>query len=205
MDLAPIASSLLHAVECRSDLDLNAVGESVALLARLLVSKSADLIAQPDEDDELTDLAQAEVDPQTSSILARARALSARQGAEAFPGVSLFHEIERPVAPRSAGGLVRALQGLNREAQRSDAQVSVPAFVRLETALSHLVSRLKARAPESVGRLLAGKSRNDAVVHFLALLELVRTGRAAAHQEGPLQDIRVEWAVEAGRREARAG
>jgi segregation and condensation protein A len=186
----------------RPDLDLT--GEFVSASARLLALKSADLLVVEQEDEEFDPSEQvprtADEDLKAASLLLRAR-----EGMESFaPTVPPFAP-PKAVQPRSALLLVRAWEGLDRRTRTRVKRVAVPSFVRLEAALSGLIRQLKARNRVSFAVLLRGATRNDAVVNFIAVLELVRRRQATASQEGLLTDIILDWAENGATAAERAG
>jgi chromatin segregation and condensation protein Rec8/ScpA/Scc1 (kleisin family) len=187
-------------------LDLDEAGYLITSVSRLLALKSAQLIVQPLDDatDEL-------ISSRSGRLLERAALggavahLSAREGSECFAPIAAPHLVERQLEPRSPSALARTWTELQHRAARASARVAVPGFVRLETAVSGLIRRLRAQARTSLGKLLCGADRHEAVVHFLAVLELVRRRQAVADQSDIFADIVVEY-VERGAEEAfRAG
>jgi chromatin segregation and condensation protein Rec8/ScpA/Scc1 (kleisin family) len=77
-------------------------------------------------------------------------------------------------------------------------RVAAPAFVRLEVAVSTIIRHLRSGRPVRLGRLLRGATRQDAVMHFLAVLELVRRRQATAEQPDLFADIMIERSQQAG-------
>jgi segregation and condensation protein A len=184
--------------------DLDLTGEFVSASARLLVMKSADLLVIEGDHEEF---GSSEHAPRTADedLKAASLLLRAREGMESFaPDVPPFAP-PKAMQPRSPLLLVRAWEGLDRRTRTRIKRVAVPSFVRLEAALSGLIRQLKARNRVSFASLLRGAGRNDAVVNFIAVLELVRRRQATATQEGLLTDIIVEWAEDGAEAAERAG
>jgi chromatin segregation and condensation protein Rec8/ScpA/Scc1 (kleisin family) len=84
-------------------------------------------------------------------------------------------------------------------------RVAVHSFVRLEATVSALIRRLHSGAKISLHLLLHGATKEDAVVHFVAVLELVRRRQAEATQTDLFGDITVEFRERAKAASARAG
>ena len=103
----------------------------------------------------------------------------------------------KAVEPWSPHLLARAWERLDGRVRSRVKRVSVPAFVRLEVALSGLIRTLTHQGRASFAGMLRGASRNDVVVHFMAVLELVRRRQATASQDALLGDITIQW-VESG-------
>ena len=206
VELAPLAALVRDRLIGAGDLDLGETGECITVLARLLAAKSAYLIAMPSdsasEGDEVASEGRREL---PGEVREAGMVLSNRQGLESFAGRSLLESVEKPVVPRSPLLLVRVFEGIRRASEAAAVPLPVPEFVRLETALSNLVRQVKTRSRASVRRLLRGRNRNDAVVHFLALLELIRRGKVAVHQPSVFDDISVRWSDDSQERRDRAG
>jgi chromatin segregation and condensation protein Rec8/ScpA/Scc1 (kleisin family) len=192
--------------ELTNEADLEETGRLVAVVARIMLRKSAQLLVRPV--DEEADAAEKVARRQTMDREALGIAvgiLAGSEGQESFAPVATPHLVDRPLEPRSSAALPRAWSELWIRAARAKTRVTIPAFVRLETAVSGLVRRLRVQGRISFGRLLDGADRNEAVVHFLAVLELVRRRQATTAQAEIFGDILVEY-VESGAAEAsRAG
>jgi segregation and condensation protein A len=193
-------------MDAANDLELEEAGRLVAAVARLAVRKSAQLLVQPlDADLDAEQIRPARHALDRAALRDAVARLVSREGLESFSPIAVPHLVERQLAPRPAGSLPRAWAEMHSRAARARALVAIPAFVRLETAVSGLVRRLRAQARVSLRRLLDGADRHEAVVHFLAVLELVRRRQAVVAQSELFEDIVVEY-VESGDAEAsRAG
>lgn len=185
--------------------DLDETGEFLRAAARLLLLKSAMLLPQLVEETEVEEgPSPARYGP--SGVIPEAVAeLAVRQGAESFPPLPRALLIERPVEPFSALLLRRAWSQMESRRGPEAMPVSAPPFVRLEVALSRLIRRLAGGAAISFRSLLRGVNRNDAVVHFLALLELIRRRQASVSQTGLFEDIAIERAEREAASRSRAG
>lgn len=203
VSVAAISAQFRDWLAERDDVDLLAAGELLQAGARLAALKSTHLLVSPvleaAEDDEPAALAA--IDPLPAHV---AVWLSQRQGGT-FAPAGPADCIPRRVAPRSPLLLLSVLKDIEQRQTRLTSRISVPAFLRLEVAVSSLIRRLKAGATVSLHRLLRDGSRQDAVVHFLAVLDLVRRRQAAVSQSAMFEDITVEWMEAAVGAESRAG
>jgi len=188
------------------DVDLDAAGDFLRAAARLLLMKSEGLLPQPQpavEHEGPEKALEAIID--RDGLYFAVRRLAERQGLESFGPERRESPVEPRFEPRPPRLLLRAWAELQKRQAAARVRVSTPAFVRLEVALSRLLRRLQSRPAVSLGRVLGEASRQDAVVHFLAVLELVRRGQARASQRELFDDITIER-VEGGREPAsRAG
>jgi segregation and condensation protein A len=178
------------ALQPRDDLELHA--EVVCRIARLLAAQSGRLLALPaDEDGE--DLSPETWDP---AAMERVRTLAVllreHEGDETFPGPIPAGLPERPVEPRAPSILLRAWNEMRDRARLEAVRVPVLSFVSLETALSDFIRRLRGVGRLSFKQVLGRCDRQEAVVRFLALLELVRQRRAVAAQDALFDEIMIE-------------
>lgn len=200
--LASIPSQFL-AVTGAGNVDLDVAGEVLAATARLMLMKSVHLLSQPPTaDQEETVGAVRERDP---AFLTPALVLAGRQGSITYPSVGRVESVPRMSGTRPVQSLAEAWQAiLTREAD-GRTRAAVPAFVRLEAAISRIISRLSRSAGVSFRKLLGRATREEAVMHFLATLELLRRGEAEAEQDALFGDIRLGRANDERERAERAG
>jgi chromatin segregation and condensation protein Rec8/ScpA/Scc1 (kleisin family) len=160
-----------------------------------MLLKSAALLVSPvqDEDGEV----EREKDDGLSRLLDPVQQVAATlretEGYEAFPGAGRSRDIQRRVEPRSALALVRTWEAMRRGGSTRSARLSVPGFVRLETAVSGIIRRLRATGRTTLRHMLQRADRMEAVTHFLAVLELVRQRQIRTSQTAPFGDITLEW------------
>lgn len=206
ISLTPVARQYADYLEHAGAVDLEAAGHFLRASSWLLLQKSQLLFPRPEEE------AEPEAHPLSVSALIGRQALSAAslglrrlEGRESFSSPPRSDIVERRSGPRSSRPLLQAWSDLQR--RQNDVQVSVaaPAFARLETALSGLLRRIRAGRSLSLHKLLRRTNRHDAVVHFLAVLELLRRRQASAYQGGLFADIVIERVDDGVEGASRAG
>ena len=191
LDVIPLASipSQFLAATGGEEVDLDLAGDVLAATARLMLMKSAQLLAQPPgalQDERVEEARECDLSLRSPTL-----ALAGRQGAIAYPSVGRPESIPRISGSRSVRSLTDAWRAiLTREAD-GPARAEVPAYVRLETAISRILSRLSERVGVSFRHLLGHATRQDVVMHFLATLELLRRGEVDAEQDELFGDIRI--------------
>ncbi len=72
------------------------------------------------------------------------------------------------------------------------AEAAVAPVLALEDVIKQLKTRLVTSIRASFKQMTKGASKHDAIVHFLAILELVRSGSASVTQEKLFEDIEIE-------------
>jgi segregation and condensation protein A len=196
---------LSHMTEMQH-LNLQLAGELMAASARLMLMKSSQLLVQPESDQDADSLLEMVFDStERSRFLEAIDSLSNREGEESFVPFTTPIEIERRPAPRSPSLLVRAWSDMSGRSATPEQRVAVSSFVRLEVAVSGLIRTLRTRS-KLVFRHLVGKSnRNDTVVHFMAMLELIRQRRLRAEQEDLFTDITMHWITDNAESSSRLG
>jgi segregation and condensation protein A len=201
--LASIPSQFLAAAGGSDKIDLDLAGEVLAATARLMLMKSVQLLAQPqtDEEDERVE-GPRERDP---ALAGPTRALSERQGSRSYASVGRIDSVPRLSGTRPVRSLTQAWRAVIAREVDGPAHAAVPAFVRLEAAISRIIARVGHHAGTSFRKVLGRATREDAVMHFLATLELLRRGEVEAEQDELFGDIRLERANVDRERADRAG
>ena len=204
VSLAEVTAQFLHFLQEETDLDLQVTGDFVASSARLLALKSAFLVAEPLEEDEAGPVAA--VDHPLRRAMQRSTVwLLDAASDESFAKRDRTYPIARPVIGRSPAALPRVWRDvLSRTGERARV-VALPSFVRLEVALSRLMRSVRSGARLPFSTLVLGTRRQDAVVHFLAMLELVRRGQVTAQQQGLFDEIHLERVHDPANSASRAG
>lgn len=204
VSLAEVTAQFLRFLQEETDLDLQVTGDFVASSARLLALKSAFLVAEPLEEEEAGPVAA--VDHALQRAVQRSTAwLLGAASDESFAKRDRTDPIPRPIIGRSPAALPSVWRDmLSRTGERARV-VALPSFVRLEVALSRLMRGVRSGARVSFSTLLQGTRRQDVVVHFLAMLELVRRGQVTAQQQGLFDEIHLERVHDSANSASRAG
>jgi len=171
---------------------LELVAEYVPAASRLLLAKSQALLSNPEQQEQQNTTSLREALQPIAHIREMAGDLAAAQGFESFPGADRGSRYERDIRPLSSQSLTRAMEAIRQRVESSAVKIQPPAFVRLEVALSTLIRRLRTAPRITFSDIARRSSRQDAVVHFLAVLELSRRRQADVQQHGLFQEIVVE-------------
>jgi len=203
VSLAAVADQFLEFIYASVDLDADQAAEFLVVAATLLSAKARLLLPreQAEEEPQEQEILSAEQLAQRVEELSRLRAC-AEQLAERFeqrrfllprggaPEGGALRAAE--IAPVSLGDLASAFQQIMERARPRPAviepdRVSLRATLRRLAALVHQAQRLLPLG-ELVGE---NPSRLEVIVCFLALLELIRRGRAVVVQERLFGEIKV--------------
>ena len=204
--VADVTRQFLSHMKDSDCLDLQLAGELMAASARLMMMKSSRLLIQTDDSGEDDSGMDTPFDATPRLLFQDAiESLSGREGRESFPPIAAMVEIERRSEPRSPNLLVKAWSEMSPRAGTPERRVSLPSFVRLEVAVSGLIRAFRSRSTLAFRHLIRGSNRNDTVVHFMAMLELVRQRRLRAEQEELFSDITMHWIEDHAESTARLG
>ena len=201
VDVAAIVVAFVERLAAREQLDLEACGEFLVLIASLLELKARALF--PDEEAELAELEPEEAAEELARRLAEYRRMKEAAGwlAERLAAERdrYFRVGPAPLAPRPGRRL--APQDPERLAAALRALVEPPAQVSLAhmslrfPPVSQFLERFRAvlrgRRRFDFDAEVGGLSRVDQAVAFLALLELRKSGEVSLDQAAPFAPIRV--------------
>jgi segregation and condensation protein A len=209
VDIAEIVIAFVERLAEREELDLDACGEFLVLIASLLELKARLLF--PDEEAELADLEPEEAAEELARRLAEYR--RAREGAtwlaERLAAESdryfrlgpapLTPKPERKLAPQEAEKLAAALRGLSVEPPQVSTAHMALRFPPVAQFLERFRSVLRRRRVLDFDQEVGSLPRVDQAVAFLALLELRKAGEISLQQAAPFAPIRIARAdVEEG-------
>ncbi|HEY7731025.1 MAG TPA: segregation/condensation protein A [Gaiellaceae bacterium] len=201
IDIAAIVVAFVERLAEREELDLDACGEFLVLVAALLELKARQLF--PDEEAELAELEPEEAAEELARRLAEYRRmkeaaawLAERLAAERDRffriGPAPFAPApERRLAPQDAAALAAALRGLAVEPPKVSLSHMALRFPPVSQFLQRFRAVLARRRRFDFDAEVAGLSRVEQAVAFLALLELRKTGEIALSQAAPFAPIRV--------------
>ncbi len=201
VDVAGLVVTFVERLAERDELDLEACGEFLVLVAALLELKARGLF--PDEDAELSELEPEEAAEELARRLAEYR--SAKEAAawlaERLEGESeryfrlgpapLAPRVERRLAPQEPAALARALRALAAEPPAVSLAHLELRFPPVSRFLERFRAVLRRRRVFDLDAELEGMSRIEQAVAFLALLELRRGNEVALEQAEPFAPIRV--------------
>ena len=204
VDVAGIVVTFCERLAERGELDLEACGEFLVLVAAMLELKARGLF--PDEDAELSELEPEEAAEELARRLAEyRRAKEAAQWlAERLESESdrffrlgpapLAPRVERRLAAQEPEQLAVVLRALAAEPPALSLGHMELRFPPVSQFLERFRAVLRRRRLFDVDAELQGLSRVEQAVAFLALLELHRSGEVSLEQAAPLAPIRVRRA-----------
>jgi segregation and condensation protein A len=199
--LAEIVVSFVEHLADRGDLDLDACGEFLVLISALLELKARGLF--PDEEAEL-----AELEPEVAAEELARRLAEYRRAKEGAQWLSerlherqaLFFRIgpaplqprtERKLAPQEADSLAASLRLLAIEPPAPSIAHMALRFPPVSQFLERWRALLRRRSRFDFDQEVAGLSRVEIAVAFLALLELRKQNEIAIAQAAPFAPIRI--------------
>ena len=201
VDVAEIVLAYVERLGLREQLDLEACGEFLVLVASLLELKARGLF--PDEEVELSELSPEEAAEELARRLEEYRRLKL---AAAWLAERLEHESDRyfrvgpaPLAPRPerrlAPGRPDDLAAAMRTLMEEPPQLSLAhmglRFPPIERFLDRFRATLRRRKAFMLDAELEGLSRLEQAAAFLALLELRKANEVRIDQAAPFAPIRV--------------
>jgi segregation and condensation protein A len=205
VDLAEIVVAFVERLAARDELDLDACGEFLVLFSALLELKARALF--PDEASELAELEPEEAAEELARRLAeyrRAKEVAAWLAERLQAGRDRFFRIgPAPLAPaRPEPHLARQEPARLAELIRAlAAEPPAPSTAHLALRFPPVVqfverwrSLLRTRSRLDFDHEVAGLSRVEVAVAFLALLELCKEGELALVQAAPFAAIRISRA-----------
>jgi segregation and condensation protein A len=200
VDVAGIVMAFCERLAERGELDLEACGEFLVLVAALLELKARGLF--PDEEAELSELEPEEAAEELARRLAEYRRakeaavwLAERLASPRFfrlgPAPLAPVRPEPTTAPQSVDVLAAALRLLAVEPPAPSTAHMGFAFPPVAQFLERWRSLLRRRGLLDFDREVAGLSRAEIAVAFLALLELRKQNELALAQAAPFAPIRI--------------
>ena len=201
IDLAGIVTAFLERLAEREELDLEACGEFLVLIAALLELKARALF--PDEAAELADLEPEEAAEELARRLAEYR--RAKEAAAwlrerlAAAGDRYFRlgpapcapRVETPLAPQEPESLAQVLRLLSQEPPEVSLSHMALRFPPVSQFLERFRAVLRRRSRFYFETEVGEMTRLEQASAFLALLELRRAGELSIEQAAPFAPIRV--------------
>jgi segregation and condensation protein A len=204
IDLAEIVVAFVEHLAERGELDLDACGEFLILISALLELKARAMF--PEEDAELSELEPEEAAEELARRLAEYRRakeaagflrdrLDERRDVHFRLGPApLAPVVERKLAPQAPEQLAAALRMLAVEPPEPSLAHMALRFPPVSQFLDRWRSLLRRRSRFDFDQEVAGLSRVEVAVAFLALLELRKQNEIAIAQAAPFAPIRISRA-----------
>ena len=201
VDLAAIVTAFLERLAEREELDLEACGEFLVLIAALLELKARALF--PDETAELAELDPEEAAEELARRLAEYRRakeaaawLRERLGSEGdrffrLGPAPLAPKVETPLAPQDPDALAGALRLLAKEPPEVSLSHMALRFPPVSQFLERFRALLGRRSRFDFDTEVQELTRLEQASAFLAVLELRRAGELVLEQAAPFASIRV--------------
>jgi segregation and condensation protein A len=204
VDLAAIVVAFVERLADRGELDLDACGEFLILISALLELKARQMF--PEEEAELAELEPEEAAEELARRLAEYRRakeaagflrdrLEKRRHVHFRLGPApLAPQPERKLAPQQPEKLAAALRALAVEPPAPSVAHMALRFPPVSQFLDRWRSLLRRRSRFDFDQEVAGLSRVEVAVAFLALLELRKQNEIAIAQAAPFAPIRISRA-----------
>jgi segregation and condensation protein A len=201
IDLAGIVATFLERLAERDELDLEACGEFLVLIAALLELKARSLF--PEENAELAELDPEEAAEELARRLAEYRRakeaaawLRERLAAEGdrffrLGPAPLAPKVETPLAPQDPQALGAVLRLLATEPPQVSLRHMALNFPPVSQFLERFRAVLRRRSRFDFDTEVRSLTRLEQASAFLAVLELRRSGELALEQAAPFAPIRV--------------
>jgi segregation and condensation protein A len=204
VDLAEIVIAFVEHLDAKGELDLDACGEFLVLISALLELKARAMF--PEEEAELSELEPEEAAEELARRLAEYR--RAKEAANwlrerlderrdlffRLGPAPLAPKVERKLAPQEPLKLAAALRGLAVEPPAPSTSHMGLRFPPVSQFLDRWRALLRRRARFDFDQEVAGLSRIEVAVAFLALLELRKQNEIAIAQASPFAPIRISRA-----------
>ena len=204
VDLAEIVIAFIEHLHAKGELDLDACGEFLILISALLELKARAMF--PEEEAELFELEPEQAAEELARRLAeyrrakeaanwlRTRLDERRDVYFRLGPAPLAPKLERKLAPQEPLKLAAALRGLAVEPPAPSTAHMALRFPPVSQFLDRWRALLRRRTRFDFDQEVAGLSRIEVAIAFLALLELRKQNEIAIAQAGPFAPIRISRA-----------
>ncbi len=204
VELAAIVTAFVERLGERGELDLDACGEFLVLIAALLELKARALF--PEEDAELAELEPEEAAEELARRLAEYRRAKEAAGwllGRLHERRDLFYRLgpaplqpqpERRLAPQPPDKLAAALRVLAAEPPVPSTAHMALRFPPVAQFVERWRALLRRRTRLDFDEFVGGMNRVEVAVAFLALLELRKQNEIALSQAAPFAPIRISRA-----------
>lgn len=204
VSLSEVCDAYLAYVEKLPELPLSETSQFVLVASTLLLIKSRSLLPMPITDEEEQSIEELERRlKRLAKIRDAAKVLKLEWGRKSFafarrsPDIAKITGREKPkFAPgeSTTSTILAAVRKLVNTLPKPErlAEATVAPVLKLEDVIVSLKERLTRAARARWSDIAKGASRSDTIVHFLAILELVRHGTVSVTQDRLFSDILIE-------------
>lgn len=198
VSLAEVADAYLAYVEGLPELPLGETAQFILVASTLLLIKSRALMPNMElSSEEAHSIEDLEKRLKRYAVYRKAaRLLRTRWGVAPilFGKRAPVHESECMPAETSVDTLYAAIQRALRALPKKEVLTEhlVAPVVALEEVIETMRTRITSAMRTTWNALVAGATRHEAIIHFLAMLELVRSGSVSATQDALFGDIQLE-------------
>lgn len=198
VSLAEVADAYLAYIESLPELPLGETAQFILVASTLLLIKSRTLMPHMElSSEEAHSIEDLERRLKRYAVYRKAaKALRAHWGTRPlhFPkrapkAATVFVPAESSIEHIRAAAL-RMLQTLPKKEQLAEAVVAP--VVALEEVIERMRTRISSALRTTWSSMVSGASKHEAIIHFLAMLELVRSGSISATQDALFSDIHLE-------------
>ena len=199
ISLAQVADEYVAYISDRNNIALNEISQFLVLASTLLLIKSRSLLptlSLTEEEEE--DIQELETRLHIYTAVRRASRLLAKRWR--LHGYLTNHTVTRDIVFTPSHNLTK--ENVYEALQRSIA--TLPTFIAKKTAhiaktisldetIENLTKRVQRELSQSFSKITNGKNKMEALIHFLALLELVKRGALKTVQEEHFSDITLTY------------
>lgn len=204
VSLAEVCDAYLAYLERLPELPLGETAQFVLIASALLLIKSRSLLPSlvlSEEEKESVDELERRL-AQLKIVKDSAKLLRKEWGRAPFAIERRTPAREPIFAPGEAtiASLTMAIQKLASLLPTPEklAEVAVAPILKLEEVVAHLKTRLQGAVRTTWRELTRSADRHEKLVHFLAILELVRSGSVSVTQNALFADMTIESDTDAG-------
>lgn len=205
ISLAEVCDAYLSYVEKLPELPLSETSQFVLVASTLLLIKSRSLLptVELSSEEELTIEELERRLKRYAHIRAGAKLLRAQWGTNPLilerrtPSIAAITGVQAATFAPGESSIATLLTAVRRilatlPKPERIVEATVAPVLKLEDVISSLKTRLQRAAKARWSDLTRGASRHDTIVHFLAVLELVRHGSVSVTQDKLWSDILIE-------------
>ncbi len=204
VSLSEVCDAYLSYVEKLPELPLSQTSQFVLIASTLLLIKSRSLLPIPLSDDEEQSIEELEKRlRRLAKVRDAARVLKASWGNQPLillrrtPDIAKIVGLEKPRFSPGEATLSTILVAIRKLVStlpkpQKMVEATVAPVLKLEDVIVTLKERLSRAFRTRWSDVTKGASRHDTIVHFLAILELVRHGSVSVTQDKLFSDILIE-------------